>query len=40
MDIESLFLQLKEFDIKNNRNMVDNLIKKFVKYFIINILNR
>ena len=40
MDFESLFLQLKEFDIKNNRNMVDNLIKKFVKYFIINILNR
>jgi hypothetical protein len=40
MDFESLFLQLKEFDIKNNRNMVDNLIKKYVKYFIINILNR
>ena len=37
MDFESLFLQLKEFDIKNNRNMVDNLIKKYVKYFIINI---
>ena len=37
MDIESLFLQLKEFDIKNNRNMVENLIEKFVKYFIINI---
>jgi hypothetical protein len=37
MDFESLFLQLKEFDIKNNRNLMEELIKKYVKYFIINI---
>jgi hypothetical protein len=35
MEIESLFLQLKEFDIKTNRTLIENVIHKNVKYFII-----
>ena len=30
MDIESLFLQLKEYDIKKHRNVIDDYIKKYV----------
>jgi hypothetical protein len=38
MDIESLFLQLKEYDIKKHRNLIDDCIKNNVKIFIINLL--
>lgn len=31
MDIESIFLQLKEFDTKKHRNLIDECIKKYVK---------
>jgi len=31
MDIEALFFQLKEYDIKKNRNLVEDNIKKYVK---------
>jgi hypothetical protein len=36
MEIESLFLQLKEFDIKTNRTLIENVIHKNVKFFYNN----
>ena len=31
MDIETLFMQFKEYDVKKTRNFIEELIKKNVK---------